>query len=278
MMSIKERTGQGRPLIMGILNVTPDSFSDGGRYDSVEAAVARALLMVGEGADIIDVGGESTRPGSSRVSAGEQLDRVIPVIQALRDRLPSSCLISIDTTLADVAEAAVGAGAGLINDVSAGLDDPRILNVAATRAVPIVLMHRQGNPETMQDDPRYGDVVAEVRALLLDRVGEALRAGVSRDSIVLDPGIGFGKKKEHNLRLMAALEEFVALGYPVLLGASRKRFMGAICQEQRPEELLGATVATTALGTRAGVQIFRVHDIKPNRQAADVAAAILGAI
>ena len=274
MMSIRERASQGRPLIMGILNVTPDSFSDGGRYGTIDAAVSRALVMVEEGADIIDVGGESTRPGSRRVSAEEQVERVIPVIQALCDRLPSSCLISIDTTLADVAEAAVRAGAGLINDVSAGMDDPRILSVAAELAVPIVLMHRQGTPESMQDDPRYSDVVGEVRALLLDRIEAALSAGLSPDAIVLDPGIGFGKRKEHNLNLMAALDVFVALGYPVLLGASRKRFMGAICQEQRPEALLGATVATTALGVMAGVQIFRVHDVQPNRQAADVTAAI----
>jgi dihydropteroate synthase len=263
-----------RPLIMGILNVTPDSFSDGGLYQHEQPAVAHAVRMVEEGADIIDVGGESTRPGSQRVEAKRQLDRVVPVIRQLRALLPISVPISIDTTLAEVGEAALEAGASILNDISAGRSDPRMFKLASRRDVPIVLMHMQGTPETMQDNPSYDEVVSEVRSFLMERAELAQAVGIKQERIIIDPGIGFGKTKEHNLELMANLKRFVDTDYPVLLGASRKRFMGSVCQETEPRNLIGATCATTAIGVAAGVRMFRVHDVHPNRQAADVAWAI----
>jgi dihydropteroate synthase len=263
-----------KPLIMGILNVTPDSFSDGGKYNHVDAAVRQVGQMLAEGADIIDIGGESTRPGSDPVSADEQIRRVIPVIQAIRKQFADNVVIGIDTTLGTVAEAALNTGANLINDVSAGLNDPEILALAAKRSVPIALMHSLGTPKTMQENPYYDDVVSEVLDFLRSRIAAALAAGINKDNIFIDPGIGFGKRKQDNLDLLANLDQFVALGFPVLLGASRKRFMGAICDVTEPSELVTATAVTTALGVMAGVKVFRVHDVKPNRQAADVAWAI----
>lgn len=264
------------PAIMGILNLTPDSFSDGGRYTDSERAVAHARQMVEEGATIIDVGGESTRPGSRRVSAEEQLARILDIIKALKASLPTHVLISVDTTRSQVAEKALAAGASMLNDVSAGRDDPEILNVAAEADVPIALMHMQGTPETMQNNPTYEDVVGEVLEFLLERVAIAQETGIAQDKLVIDPGIGFGKTREHNLKLLAALPEFVGSGYPVLLGTSRKRFMGAICRENEAAQLIGATCTTTVIGAQAGVSIFRVHDVRPNRQALEVARAIMG--
>ncbi len=264
-----------RPRIAGILNLTPDSFSDGGRYPDTGAAIEHALGMVEEGADLIDVGGESTRPGSPPVPAAEQMRRVLRVIEGLRARLPPNVSISIDTTLSVVAEAALMAGASLINDVSAGRD-PRMFQVAAAHAVPLVLMHMRGTPATMQADPRYEDVVEEVRAFLVERARGAEAAGIPREHLIIDPGIGFGKTREHNLSLLARLGRLVDTGYAVMLGTSRKRFMGSVCSEQEPARLVGATAATTALGVLAGVEWFRVHDVRPNRQAADVAIAIAG--
>jgi dihydropteroate synthase len=263
-----------RPLIMGILNRTPDSFSDGGLYQDEAQALAHALQMAEEGADIIDVGGESTRPGSRRVEAWEQIRRVVSLIERLRGSLPAAIPISIDTTRAEVAAAALAAGASILNDISAGRDDPAMFKLAAQRGAPIILLHMQATPETMQINPAYGDVVAEVKSFLLARAEAAQAAGIRREQVFIDPGIGFGKTNEHNLALMANIKQFVDTGYPVLLGTSRKRFMGAICAQTEPKELLGATCATTALGVMAGVRIFRVHDIKANRQAADVAWAI----
>jgi dihydropteroate synthase len=263
-----------RPLIMGILNVTPDSFSDGGSYADAEQAAQAGMRMVAERADLVDVGGESTRPGSEPVPAREQIARVVPVIRRLRDVLPDHIAISVDTTRAEVAHAALSVGADCINDVSAGRDDPEIFPLAAECGLPIVLMHMQGTPKTMQDHPSYRDVVEEVITFLLERARAAERAGIPRTSIVLDPGIGFGKRRDDNLRLLAHLGKLVACGYPVLLGTSRKRFMGSICGETDPRALVSATVATTALGVVSGVRIFRVHDVWQNRQAADVAAAI----
>lgn len=259
---------------MGILNVTPDSFSDGGKYSTVQAAILQAEKMLADGADIIDVGGESTRPGSDPVQAEEQIRRVVPVIKALR-ALRANFSISIDTTLAAVAEAALQAGADMINDVSGGTGDAKILTVAARHDAPIVLMHSQGAPKTMQDDPYYDDAVGEVRAYLQARIAAALRAGIRDERIIIDPGIGFGKRRQDNLDLLAHLDTFVELGRPVLLGTSRKRFMGSLCNIQEPSELVTATAATTALGVMAGVKLFRVHDVKENRQALDVAWAIL---
>lgn len=261
------------PQIMGILNVTPDSFSDGGRYSDIDAALQQAELMVNEGADVLDVGGESTRPGSDPVPADEQIQRVIPVIKALHARYPK-LPISIDTTLSQVAEAALHAGASIVNDISGGLGDPNMLRMVAAAGAPIVLMHRQGTPKTMQENPYYQDVVAEVLDVLRRSIDSALAAGIEPENLAIDPGIGFGKRKQDNIDLLAHLNRFVELGYPVLLGTSRKRFMGSICNVTEPCELVTATAVTTALGVMAGVQMFRVHDVKANRQAADVAWAI----
>ncbi len=266
---------QSKPLIMGILNVTPDSFSDGGRYCAPDRALLHAEKMVSEGADIIDVGGESTRPGSEPVSEEDQLARVIPVIRTLRRHLPASVMLSVDTTRSRVAKEALAVGANMVNDISAGRDDPEMFALAARTSVPLALMHMQGTPKTMQDNPEYQDVVEEVLRFLLERADAAKNAGVAPEKIIIDPGIGFGKRKDDNLRLIKELHRFVATGYKVLLGASRKRFMGTICGETRPLELVGATIATTVIGVVAGVTMFRVHDVKPNRQAADVTAAVL---
>jgi dihydropteroate synthase len=263
-----------KPLIMGILNVTPDSFSDGGQYTAVNSALKQVERMLSEGADIIDIGGESTRPGADPVSAVEQQLRVIPIIKAIRQRLQGDIVISIDTTSSEVAQAALAAGANIINDVSAGTDDANMLTLAARSEAPIILMHRLGIPKTMQDNPYYQDVVQDVIAVLKVTLHAALAAGIKKQNIVIDPGIGFGKRKQDNLDLLAHLDAFVTLGFPVLLGTSRKRFMGSICAVTQPSELVTATAVTTALGVMAGVRIFRVHDIKENRQAADVAWAI----
>ncbi|MGY6276709.1 dihydropteroate synthase [Methylomonas sp. MgM2] len=261
------------PQIMGILNVTPDSFSDGGRYSGIGTALAQAGIMIEEGADILDVGGESTRPGSDPVPAEEQIRRVVPVIEAIRERHPV-IPISIDTTLSEVAEAAVAAGANIINDVSGGLGDPKMLAMVAAADATIILMHMQGTPKTMQDNPYYDDVVTEVIDALRRCIDSALAAGIKAENLAIDPGIGFGKRKQDNIDLLAHLNRFVSMGYPVLLGTSRKRFMGSICNVDEPCELVTATAVTTALGVMAGVQMFRVHDVKANRQAADVAWAI----
>lgn len=261
-----------KPLLMGILNATPDSFSDGGQFNQIENALQHALHMISEGATIIDIGGESTRPNSDSVSADEQIARVVPIINAIRQQ--SDVLISIDTTLSEVAEAALNAGANIINDVSAGNDDDNMFYLAAQKNVPIILMHAQGKPKTMQENPYYEDVVKEVMVALIKRVNKAMDVGVKKENIVLDIGIGFGKRKQDNLNLLAHLPDFVALGFPVLLGTSRKRFMGTICDVNNPTELVTATAVTTALGVMAGVQLFRVHDVKENKQALDVAWAI----
>ncbi|MDD5461149.1 MAG: dihydropteroate synthase [Methylococcales bacterium] len=263
-----------KPLIMGILNMTPDSFSDGGKYTDINTALQQVKRMLAEGADIIDIGGESTRPGSDSVAAADQQERVIPVITAVRQQLKSDILISIDTTSSAVAEAALIAGANIINDVSAGQNDEAILTLAARTDAPIILMHSQGSPKTMQNDPSYDDVVHEVMDALIKQSHAALKAGVKKDNILLDPGIGFGKRKQHNLNLLAHLDTLVASGFPVLLGTSRKRFMGSLCDVSEPSELVTATAVTTALGVMAGVRIFRVHDVRENRQAADLAWAI----
>ena len=256
---------------MGVLNLTPDSFSDGGSHTDRGSAVHFALQMVREGADMIDVGGESTRPGSNPVTPEEQIRRVESVISALRKTLPDEILISIDTTRAEVAEAAIDSGASILNDVRAGRDDNAMFLLAARNKLPLILMHMQGTPLTMQQNPHYDDVVGEIRAFLLERADLAQQAGVAKSNIIIDPGIGFGKTMEHNRLLMANLDVFADTGYPVLLGASRKRFLGAINREEQPRNLVGATCATTVLGVQAGVRIFRVHDVLANKQAADVA-------
>jgi dihydropteroate synthase len=260
------------PLIMGILNVTPDSFSDGGEFFDLSRALAHARRMIAEGAAIIDIGGESSRPGAEPVSAADQLARVLPVIEGLKSELRETCALSIDARVAAVADRAVAAGATMINDISGG-GDPEMLHVAAARAVPIVLMHMQGSPETMQNDPSYTDVVREICAFLRERADRAMQAGIPRRNIIVDPGIGFGKSKRHNLEILGQLHRITELGFTVMLGTSRKRFMGAICRETEFKDLVGATCATTALGTLAGVGILRVHDVRENRQAMEVAYA-----
>jgi len=244
---------------MGVLNVTPDSFSDGGRYLDHRAAVAHGLTMLAEGADLIDVGGESTRPGASYLDERTELDRVLPVIEALA--LAADVPISIDTRKSTVARAALAAGAGIVNDVSAGRDDPDLLGVVAEAKAPVVLMHMRGTPATMQDDPSYTDVVGEVERFLADRCDAAEAAGVPHDSLVVDPGIGFGKRDEHNYALLDELARFTRLGHPVLVGTSRKGFIGralALPQHERVE----GTAATVVWAVERGARIVRVHDVR----------------
>ena len=265
-----------RTHIMGVLNVTPDSFSDGGRYGSVAAAVAAAQTMVEEGADVIDIGGESTRPGAPAVSAEAELARVIPVIEALASAGVGQTTISIDTTKAEVAEAAVGVGAGLVNDISAMTFDPAMAATVARLDVPVVLSHTRDRPEVMQKgDLRYeGGVVAAVRSALAAALEDAKAAGVAMDRVIVDPGIGFGKTVEDNLRLLRDLEPLRSLGCPVLVGTSRKSFLGRITG--RPvEQRLTATVASVALAVAAGADIVRVHDVAAARDAVRVADALV---
>ena len=261
-------------MLMGVLNVTPDSFSDGGLHLDLDAAVAHAREMADLGTDIIDIGGESTRPGADRVPIEEQLKRVIPVLRQLQQELPAELPISVDTTSTLVAGAALEQGAAIVNDISAGRDDPGMFSLVAEAGIPYVIMHMQGTPRTMQDAPRYDDVVAEIRSFLLERAAAAEAAGVRQENLVIDPGIGFGKSKRDNLDIIVNLDSFTATGYKVMLGASRKRFMGSICDIKSYSELVGATCATTTIGVFAGVSILRVHDIKENRQALDVAWAL----
>ena len=265
---------QQRPLIMGILNVTPDSFSDGGEYINAKAAIDYGLQMVKEGADIIDIGGESTRPGAKRMPASVQIERVLPVIEGLKKTLPQNILISIDTTLSAVAETAVNAGAGMINDISAGQDDPQMFPLAAASRLPLVLMHMQGTPETMQDRPNYSNVTNEILEFISARISLAKAAGVDKKNIIIDPGIGFGKAFEHNVEIIRGLDRLVNSGQQVLLGASRKKFLRTICDCDDFTGLSGATCAITAMGVMAGVAIFRVHDVRENRQTVDVIHAI----
>jgi dihydropteroate synthase len=250
---------------MGILNFTPDSFSDGGRDADLAAAVARARAMAAQ-ADILDIGGESTRPGAEPVPVAEEIARTVPVIAAIRAG-GIATPISIDTRNAATARAALAAGADMVNDVSALTHDPDMAPLVAEAGVPVCLMHAQGDPRTMQDDPRYGDVVAEVTAALAARRDAALAAGIAADRIVLDPGIGFGKTVAHNLALMRALGRFRDLGHPVLLGASRKRFIGAITGVERPADRLAGSLAAALFGAQQGVHILRVHDVPETRQA-----------
>ena len=271
MSKLLEKQG---PLIMGILNVTPDSFSDGGRYVSTRDAVARGLEMIDEGADIIDIGGESTRPGSERVDAVEQKRRVLDVISALSQEISNDVLISIDTTLSDVAEAALDAGAGFVNDVTGGTDDADLMKLVAERNVPYCIMHMQGRPDNMQDNPSYENAAKEVKEFLVAQALKMQDLGLSKNNIILDPGIGFGKRTQHNLELLKQLNQICETDYAVLLGTSRKRFMGEVCATEDPAQRMPASCATTALGVEAGAKIFRVHDVWQNRQAADVSYAI----
>jgi dihydropteroate synthase len=246
---------------MGVLNVTPDSFSDGGQFLSVEHAAARAETMAAEGADLIDVGGESTRPGSQRVDAEEQLRRLLPVLRALRGRIDHTTL-SLDTTLSAVAEAGLDQGVHLLNDISAGRDDPPLLDLAARRGCPIILMHMQGTPATMQLDPTYSDVTAEVAQFLRDRLAVAEAAGIDRTKVLLDPGIGFGKTVDHNLELLRRTRDLAAiLDRPLVVGASRKGFIHKLLGGGDTERIFG-TAATVACAVTNGAAVVRVHDVR----------------
>lgn len=261
-----------RPLVMGVLNVTPDSFSDGGSYAGTVEALARARAMIAEGADLIDVGGESTRPGAEPVSEAEELARVLPVVRDLAAE--GAVPISMDTRHAGVARACVEAGASVVNDI-AGFRDPAMREVAAGCGAGLVVMHMLGDdPATMQDDPRYTDVVAEVCAFLAERAAALEAVGVDPKRIAVDPGIGFGKTLEHNLALLRGLPQVAALGYPVLVGASRKRFIGHILGEDDPARRVSGSVGAAAYAVMHGADIVRVHDVAETVQALQVISAI----
>jgi dihydropteroate synthase len=262
-----------RPLVMGVLNVTPDSFSDGGRFLSPQAAADRALAMAAGGADLIDVGAESTRPGSSRTGAAEQLRRLLPVLRSLRGRLDDTTL-SVDTTLEPVARAALDEGVHLVNDISAGRDDPALLPLVAARRCLVILMHMQGTPATMQLNPTYSDVTLEVMQFLRERLAAAEAAGIDRSKVLLDPGIGFGKTVEHNLELLRRTADLSAsLGRPLVIGTSRKGFIAKVLGTTDPDRRFG-TAATVAWAAAHGAAIVRVHDVAEMSQVVRMTRAI----
>jgi dihydropteroate synthase len=268
----RELDCSARTLVMGVLNVTPDSFSDGGQYFDPEAAVRRGLEMASDGADLVDVGGESTRPGSDPVTAAEERDRVVPVVKRLAAELPE-VPISIDTRKAEVAEAALDAGATIVNDVSAGRD-PRMFEVA--RGAGLVLMHMLGDPKTMQDAPHYDDVVGEVRAFLRERIESAVAAGIDRAALCVDPGLGFGKTAEDSMRLMKQIDAFLELDRPVLVGPSRKSFIGGVLGADVEDRLEGTAGAVAYMVSR-GAHIVRVHDVREIARVVRVVDAIVRA-
>jgi len=262
-----------RPVLMGIVNVTPDSFSDAGEAFSAVRAAERALRLLEEGADVIDVGGESTRPGADPVPVGEEIRRVVPAIREILAERPEA-VVSVDTYRSETAEAALEAGALMVNDITALRGDPRMARLVAEAGCGVVLMHMRGTPKTMQRDPRYEDVVGEVREFLAGRAEAAVAAGVDPGCILLDPGIGFGKTLEHNLALLGRLDAIAGVGFPVLVGTSRKGFLGKITGAQSPKERVFGTVATSVLAYGRGAFAFRVHDVRANREALRVAAAV----
>jgi dihydropteroate synthase len=264
------------PVAVGILNVTPDSFSDGGNFLDPGAAAEHAASLLDEGAGIIDVGGESTRPGSDPVPQEEEVRRVVPVISRIIAARPEA-VISVDTYRSATAAAALDAGASIVNDVTALRGDPRMISVVAEARCPVILMHMQGEPKTMQSEPRYTDVVREVKDFLRSRAEHAVATGVSQENIIVDPGIGFGKSLDHNLVLLRDLESIVDLGFPVLVGASRKKFIGSITGVQAAADRVFGTVATTVLAYEKGATLFRVHDVRANSEALAVAEAVLHA-
>jgi len=260
---------------MGILNVTPDSFSDGGDYFEQDAAVARALTMIAEGADIVDVGGESTRPGAEPTPEDEQLRRTIPVIRAIREHDPDVA-VSIDTRSAAVARTALEAGADMVNDVSALRDDPEMADVVAGSEAAVVLMHRRGSSVDMQEGggPHYDDLIGEIAAFLCERRDVAAARGIDRARIIFDPGLGFGKRVEHNRMILRYLDRLVALGQPVLVGASRKRFLGRGSEGDEPKERLAGSLACAAIASMAGAAILRVHDVRATVEVIRLCAAV----
>ena len=265
---VKERS---RVLVMGVLNVTPDSFYDGGRYCNVASAVEHALLMDEEGADIVDVGGASSRPGSKGIGIDEELERVMPVMEGIRCR--SDVLLSIDTTSAPVAKEALSCGATMVNDISALRFDPHMPEVIAEGGAFVVLMHMLGTPEDMQLNPVYTDVVQEIRVFLAQRIDAAEREGISKERIIIDPGIGFGKTLSHNLAIIRDMSSFVDLGVPLLIGVSRKSFLGKIL-DLPTEDRLEGTIAANAVAVFNGADILRVHDVKEGRRTANVASRL----
>jgi dihydropteroate synthase len=271
-MGYRRRVSAERPYtIMGVINVTPDSFSDGGVFENELAAIAHARRLVSEGASIVDVGGESTRPGAAPVPAAQELERVMPVVAGIAD-LNLAAQISIDTMKVRVAEAAIDAGAGYVNDVTAFRHEPELAGLVADRGVDCCLMHMLGEPRTMQEDPRYDDVVDDVKAFLEERMAAATRAGVREERIQLDPGIGFGKTLEHNLELLRRLDELTTLGRPLVIGTSRKTFLGRLTGRDVTERV-HATVATSVIAFERGARVFRVHDVAATADALAVAAA-----
>jgi dihydropteroate synthase len=260
--------------IMGVINVTPDSFSDGGVFEDHIAAITHARRLAGEGADIIDIGGESTRPGAAPVPAEQELERTIPVVEGVRGlNLPVQ--ISIDTMKLEVAQQAIEAGASYVNDVTAFRHEPELAELVADKGVDCCLMHMLGEPRTMQDDPHYDDVVDDVKAFLHERMTAATNAGIKEERIQLDPGIGFGKTLEHNLELLRRLDELTTLGRPLVIGTSRKSFLGRITGRDVTERVY-ATVATTVIAFERGARVFRVHDVAATRDALAVSAATFG--
>src|SRR4051794_10010761 len=256
--------------LMGVVNVTPDSFSDGGLFLDADAAVAHGRRLLEEGADLLDVGGESTRPGAEPVSEAEELRRVVPVVERL---VSDGARVSIDTAKAGVARAALDAGAAIVNDVTAFRTSPELAGLVAERGSGCVLMHMLGEPRTMQQDPRYDDVVSDVRAFLEDRLAFAVAEGIAEERVWLDPGIGFGKTVEHNLELLRRLDEIVAIGRPVVIGASRKSFLGRLAGGRDETHRLPGTIAANVVALERGATVFRVHDVAQNADALQVAAA-----
>jgi dihydropteroate synthase len=267
--------GRRRPLVMGILNVTPDSFSDGGRFNSVAPAIAHALEMARAGADLVDIGGESTRPGATPVEPAEQLGRVLPVIEGIR-REGLETVLSIDTRSAEVAEAALEGGASLVNDVSAGRHDPMMLAMAGRRRAGLILMHMRGEPQTMQASPVYGDVTAEVAAFLHERLEAAVDAGVHLGRILLDPGIGFGKTDAHDLQLLREIDRLEGLGRPLVIGVSRKRIIGTITGHAKAADRVFGTAAAVGWSVARGAAIVRVHDVAAMRDVVRMTWAMMG--
>jgi dihydropteroate synthase len=261
---------------MGVLNVTPDSFSDGGQFFSVDKAMTQARAMAEAGADIIDVGGESTRPGATAISASEESQRVLPIVKTLGQE-GIRCLISIDTTKSEVAQKALDEGASIINDISALRGDQRMAGVVRDAGAGLVLMHMQGSPQTMQNQPAYKDVVAEVSHFLAGQIAVAEEAGIQRDQIAVDPGIGFGKTVSHNLMLLSRLDALLALGCPVLVGTSRKSFIGQVLNRPSPGDRLWGTAATIAWAVAHGASIVRVHDVTEMRDVARMTRALVEA-
>lgn len=264
----------GEPAVMGILNVTPDSFSDGSAFLSLEDAVYQAEKLISEGCDILDVGGESSRPGAQPVEAQAEAERVVPVIRAIRKQ--SAIPISIDTVKASVAEASLDAGASMINDISGLRADPGMIKLAARRQCPVCIMHMQGTPQNMQDNPSYENVIREIMNFFTQRILSAKEAGISKDNIILDPGIGFGKRLEDNLGILRELRVFRELDCPLLTGPSRKSFIGSLLDQPEPRERLYGTLGAVAAAVRNGAAIVRVHDVKPVREMLTVMLAVEG--